>query len=167
MGTLEQLFVTPVGRAGLLFGKLVPYAAMAVGELLVVLVLMVFLFRVPISGNLLLLVMLSTLFIVTALGLGVLISTVATTQLEAMQFALMIMLPSILLSGFVFPRAEMPLPIYLIGWLLPVTYFVEIVRGVVLRSATAWELLPWILGLAACGTVILSLAMLRFRKQLD
>jgi ABC-type multidrug transport system permease subunit len=166
-GTLEQLFVTPVGRAGLMFGKLLPYSLMAFGELLIVLVLMVLVFGVPIQGSLAALLLLSALFIVTVLGLGLLISTIAQTQLQAIQIAFMIMLPSVLLSGFMFPRSEMPLPIYLIGWLLPVTYFVEIVRGVVLRSATAWELLPWILGLAACGTVILSLAMLRFRKQLD
>lgn len=166
-GTLEQLFVTPVSRSGLLFGKLLPYSLMAFGELLLVLLLMVGVFQVPIQGNLVLLLGLSWLFIVTVLGLGLLISTVAANQVQSMQLAFIIMLPSVLLSGFMFPRSEMPLPIYLIGWLLPVTYFVEIVRGVVLRNADALDLLPYILGLGACCGIILTLSVLRFRKQLD
>jgi len=166
-GTLEQLFVTPVGRAGLLFGKLLPYALMASGELLIVLVLMVGVFGVPINGSLWLLLSLSALFIVTVLGLGLLISTIARTQLQSIQLAFVIMLPSVLLSGFMFPRSEMPLPIYLASFLLPVTYFVEIVRGVILRQADAIDLWPHIGGLAICCAVILTLSMVRFRKQLD
>lgn len=167
LGTLEQLFVTPVGRAGLLFGKLIPYALMGFGELLLVLLLMTAVFGVPINGSLVLLLLLSSLFIVTALGLGVLISTLADTQLEAIQIAFMIMLPSVLLSGFMFPRSEMPLPIYALTFLIPVTYFIEILRGVILRGADAIDLAPHILGLAACCAVILVLSMTRFRKQLD
>ncbi len=166
-GTLEQLFVTPVGRAGLLFGKLLPYALMAFGELLLVLVLMVGVFGVPIQGSLWLLLLLSWLFIVTALGLGLLISTVARSQLQSMQLAFIIMLPSVLLSGFMFPRAEMPYPIYLASHLLPVTYFVEILRGVILRSASATDIAAHIFGLACCCAVILALSLTRFRKQLD
>lgn len=167
LGTLEQLFVTPVGRAGLLFGKLLPYALMACGELLIVLVVMVGVFGVPINGSLWLLLALSALFIVTVLGLGLLISTIAKTQVQSMQLAFVIMLPSVLLSGFMFPRSEMPLPIYLAGFVLPVTYFVEIVRGVILRQADAIDLWPHIGGLAICCAVILALSMARFRKQLD
>lgn len=165
-GTLEQLFVTPVGRAGLMFGKLIPYSLIAFGELLIVLLLMNTVFAIPIHGNLFLLLLLSTLFIITALGLGLLISTLATTQLEAMQFAFMIMLPSILLSGFMFPRSEMPTPIYLISFAIPVTYFIEILRGVILRGAEATDLLPNVLGLTCCCVVVLVLSVTRFRKQL-
>jgi ribosome-dependent ATPase len=167
LGTLEQLFVTPVGPAGLLFGKLLPYALMACGELLIILALMVGVFGVPINGSLWLLLALSALFIVTVLGMGLLISTIARTQVQSMQLAFLIMLPSVLLSGFMFPRSEMPLLIWLAGFLLPVTYFVEIVRGVVLRQADAIDLWPHIGGLAACCAVILTLSMARFRKQLD
>jgi ABC transporter DrrB family efflux protein len=167
VGTLEQLFVTPVGRAGLMFGKLVPYALMAFGELMIVLVLMVGVFGVPINGSLLLLILLAALFIVTVLGLGLLISTLASTQLEAIQFAFLIMLPSVLLSGFMFPRSEMPLVIYLISCLLPVTYFIEILRGVILRGADLIDLVPHVTGLALCCLVILTLSVTRFRKQLD
>lgn len=166
LGTLEQLFVTPVSRSGLIFGKLVPYALMAVGELLIVLVIMTALFGVPIRGRLLLLVPLCMLFILTALGLGLLISTIARTQLGALQSAFIVMLPSVLLSGFMFPRAEMPLPIYLVSFALPVTYFIEILRGVILRGAGFSDLLPYVAGLAICCVVILTLSIARFRKQL-
>ncbi|MCK6486480.1 MAG: ABC transporter permease [Phycisphaerae bacterium] len=166
-GTLEQLFVTPVGRGGLLFGKLVPYALMAFGEMLLVLLLMTALFRVPISGSLALLMALSLLFIVTVLGLGLLISTLATTQLQAMQFGFLIMLPSVLLSGFMFPRSEMPPPIYVISALLPATYFIEILRGIILRGADFRDVSPHVGSLAFCCVVILFLSLTRFRKQLD
>jgi ABC transporter DrrB family efflux protein len=166
-GTLEQLFVTPVSRTGLMFGKLVPYALLAAGELLLVLGLMVGVFGVPIRGSLMELLGLSALFMVTVLGLGLLISTLAQTQLEAVQMAFVIMLPSVLLSGFMFPRAEMPQPIFWISHLLPVTYFIEILRGVILRGAGIRELMPHVAGLAACCAVILTASVLRFRKQVD
>lgn len=167
VGTLEQLFVTPVGRAGLLLGKLLPYSILAMSELLIVLLAMSTVFRVPINGSLWLLLGLSALFVITVLGLGLLISTLARTQLEAIQFSFLVMLPSVFLSGFMFPRSEMPDLIYLITFLLPVTYFVEILRGVILRGADAIDLLPEIIGLSICCAVILSLSLLRFRKQLD
>ncbi len=165
-GTLEQLFVTPVGRASLLFGKLVPYSLMAFGELLLILVLMVGIFGVPIHGNLILLLVLCGMFIVIVLAMGLLISTLAMSQLEAIQIAFIIMLPSVLLSGFMFPRSEMPLPIYLIGCVLPVTYFIEILRGVILRGADLVDVLPQVLSLMACGVVVQLLSLLRFRKQI-
>jgi ABC transporter DrrB family efflux protein len=167
LGTLEQIFVTPVGRLGLLLGKLVPYTILAFCELLIVLTMMTTLFQVPIAGSLLLLVGLASLFIVTVLGLGLLISTVAKTQLQAIQLSFMIMLPSVLLSGFMFPRSEMPTIIYLASFLLPVTYFIEILRGIILRGAELRALLPHVFGLLACLVVILSLSVARFRKRLE
>jgi len=167
LGTLEQLFVTPVGRAGLLLGKLTPYALMAFGEMLIVLTAMVAVFGVPIHGDLGLLLLLSWVFIVTVLGLGLFISTQARTQLEAMQFAFLVMMPSVLLSGFMFPRSEMPVVIRAISYLLPVTYFVEILRGVILRGADLSDLAPHVACLALCGVIVLTLSITRFRKQLD
>lgn len=167
LGTLEQLFVTPVGRAGLVLGKLVPYAIVGVAETLIVLCVMVFVFAVPIQGSLTLLLALSTLFVITSLGMGLLVSTLARTQLQAMQFAFLIMLPSVLLSGFMFPRAEMPTPIYLVSFALPATYFIEILRGIVLRGADLVDLAPNALGLSVCCAAILGLSVARFRKQLD
>ena len=167
LGTLEQLFVTPVGRAGLMLGKLLPYAIVGFIETLAVLVVMVFLFGIPIQGDLSLLLGLTALFLVCALGLGLLISTIATTQVAAMQIAFMVMLPSVLLSGFAFPRSEMPLPIYLLTFAIPVTYFIEILRGVVLRGADFFDLVPSVIGLSVCLAVILALSIARFRKTLS
>jgi ribosome-dependent ATPase len=166
LGTLEQLFVTPVGRAGLLLGKLVPYALVGFVAMLIVLTVMVYVFGVPIRGSLVLLLRLSTLFLVCALGLGLLVSTIARTQLEAMQLAFMIMLPTVLLSGFMFPRSEMPLVIYVFTYAIPATYFLEMLRGIVLRGADLVDLVPQTLGLAICCLVILTLSITRFRKQL-
>lgn len=166
MGTLEQLFVTPVGRMGLLLGKLVPYAMLGFIEMLIIILVMIFVFGVSISGSVILLLCLSMLFMVCSLGLGLLVSTVAKTQLEAVQFAFVIMLPSVLLSGFMFPRSEMPLPIYLVTFGIPVTYFIEILRGIVLRGADIFDLVPSIVGLAICGIVVLWLSVMRFQKRL-
>ncbi len=165
-GTLEQLFVTPVGRLGLLLGKLLPYALVGVVETLLVLLAMVFVFDVPIRGSVPLLFTLSSLFIVTALAMGLLVSTLARTQLQAMQFAFLVMLPSVLLSGFMFPRAGMPLPIRLATYAIPVTYYIEVLRGVVLRGADLADLAPHVRGLVLCGGVLLVASLVRFRKRL-
>ncbi len=167
LGTLEQLFVTPVGRTGLLLGKLLPYALVGFVTLLTVLAVMIYVFGVEIRGSIVLLLSLSMLFMVCSLGLGLLVSTIAKTQLEAVQFAFVIMLPSVLLSGFVFPRSEMPLPIYLVTFAIPATYFIEILRGVVLRGADFIDLFPWVVGLLVSGVVVLSLSIFRFRKRLS
>ncbi len=166
LGTLEQLFVTPVGRAGLILGKLTPYAVLGFMAALVVLTVMVYVFGVSIRGNLATLLSLSSLFLVCGLGLGMLVSTLASTQLQAIQFAFLIMLPSVLLSGFMFPRAQMPLPIYLVTFAIPVTHFLEILRGVVLRGADLRDLAPHILALSICCVLIIGLSVTRFRKQL-
>ena len=166
LGTLEQLFVTPVGRVALLLGKMIPYAAIGGLEMLIVLTVMVFVFGVPIHGSLTLLFCLASLFLVCALSLGLLVSTLAKTQFQAMQFAFLFMLPSVLLSGFVFPREEMPLPLYWISFGIPVTYFVEILRGIVLRGADLKDLLPQAIGLATCCVIVLAVSVARFRKQL-
>lgn len=165
-GTLEQLFVTPVGRAALLLGKMIPYAVVGGLEMLIVLTVMVFVFGVPIHGSLMLLFSLASLFLVCALSLGLLVSTLAKTQLQAMQFAFLFMLPSVLLSGFVFPREEMPWPLYWISFGIPVTYFVEILRGIVLRGADLIDLLPQAFGLTACCVIVFSISVMRFRKHL-
>ena len=167
LGTLEQLFVTPVGRTGLLLGKLLPYAIVGFIELMIVVTVMIYVFDVAIHGSVFLLMALSLLFMVCSLSLGLLVSTLAKTQLEAIQFAFVIMLPSVLLSGFMFPRSEMPLPIYLVTFGIPVTYFIEILRGIVLRGADLIDLMPSVVGLTFCGIVVLTLSVLRFQKRLS
>ncbi len=166
MGTLEQLFVSPVSRTGLLTGKIIPYAIVGFVETLVVLAVMVFVFDVPITGSIPLLLLLSSLFILCALGLGLLISTLAKTQVEAVQFAFSTMLPSVLLSGFMFPRSEMPWPIQWLTLVIPVTYFIEILRAIVIRGAGFLDVYRWVFCLALCCVSVIFLSLARFRKQL-
>jgi len=165
-GTLEQLLVTPVSKGGLIVGKLLPYTAIGFGQTILVLLLMVFLFGVPINGSVALLLFLSAVFLVPALGMGIVISTFARNQSEAMQVSIMFMLPSILLSGFIFPRESMPLPIYLIGFLIPATYYLEILRGIILRGAGIVALWDEALALAGFGIFFMTLSVLRFKKHL-
>jgi ABC transporter DrrB family efflux protein len=167
LGTLEQLFATPISRRALLLGKLVPYAIVGFVETLLVLTVMIYLFDVPIQGSVMLLLALSMLFMVCSLGLGLLVSTIAKSQVEAVQFAFVVMLPSVLLSGFVFPRSQMPLVIYALSFAIPVTYFIEILRGIVLRGAALEDLVPSVVGLAICCGAVLALSLARFRKSLD
>ena len=166
LGTLEQLFVTPVGRAGLLAGKLLPYAVVGFVETLLVLVIMVYVFGVPIQGSLALLLLLACLFLVCSLGLGLLVSTVAETQLAAVQFAFVIMLPSVLLSGFMFPREEMPWLIRMLTYAIPVTYFIEILRGIVLRAAGFSRPAAVRRGTRPLRFLVLGTSVMRFRKTL-
>jgi ABC-type multidrug transport system permease subunit len=165
-GTLEQLMVTPVSRLGLILGKLIPFGVIGIGETVSVLFLMRYLFQVPIAGSLLLLAGFTAIFLFTTLALGLLISTFATNQIQALQLSFLILLPSFLLSGFMFPQETMPYPIYLFGQFVPATYFLRILRGIILRAAGFQDL--WHQGaiLALMGIVILLLATIRFRKTL-
>ena len=165
-GTLEQLLVTPVRPFGLMLGKLVPYGLVGLFETCTVLAVMRFIFAVPINGSVMLLLLLSLLFLFTALAIGLLISTRAQNQMQALQLAWLIMLPSVLLSGFMFPRDSMPVVMRVLGSLVPATHFIEIIRGIVLRGATLSDLLPEVGTLSVMGLVLLVLSALRFRKKL-
>ena len=140
-GTLEQLMVSPVGRLGLMLGKLTPYFVLAMIEMCAILFMGYLLFDVRVSGSLLLLLVMSLPFIVASLALGLLISTAAQNQAQAMQLSMLTMLPTILLSGFVFPLETMPGPLYLLSHAFPVTHFLQIIRGVVVRGAGFWDIL--------------------------
>ena len=165
-GTLEQLLVTPVRPFGLMLGKLVPYGLIGIVETLTVLTVMRLVFDVPINGSLWLLLALSILFLFTALAIGLLISTKAQSQMQALQLAWLIMLPSVLLSGFMFPRDSMPIVMQVVGYLVPATHFMEIIRGIVLRGATLVDLLPEVITLVVMGILLLILSAFRFRKKL-
>jgi ribosome-dependent ATPase len=143
-------------------------AAALVGglETLIVMTVMVYGFGVPIAGSIPLLLGLTGLFILAALSTGLFLSTLDQTQLEAVQFAFLALLPSVLLSGFIFPRAEMPAPVYVLTHAIPVTHFIEILRGLVLRAADWQDLVPHVAGLAACCAVLLLASLARFRKSL-
>jgi ABC-type multidrug transport system permease subunit len=166
-GTMEQLMVTPVSRWALMLGKVLPFAVIGTVVICLVLSLMVFVFRVPISGNIFLLLALSGLFLVPSLGLGILISTVAQNQAQATQLGLLVMLPSVLLTGFLFPREQMPLPIYALSFAIPATYYIEILRGVILRAAGFEHVWPQAVALGVFAVVILTISTLRFHKRLD
>jgi ABC-type multidrug transport system permease subunit len=165
-GTLEQLLVTPISKGGLILGKLLPYTVIGFAQTVLVLLLMVFLFGVPIHGSVTLLLFLSLLFLVPALGIGIVISTFARNQGEAMQMSLMSMLPSFLLSGFVFPRESMPLIIYIISLFIPATYYLEILRGIILRGAGVAALWDEALVLGGFGVFFMVVSALRFKKHL-
>lgn len=166
-GTLEQLIVTPVKPAELIVGKLVPYIMIALVDVTAVLLVGIFWFNVPVAGSIPLLMAISFLFLLGALGIGLFISTVAKTQLQAMQMTMALILPSVLLSGFMFPRDAMPMIIQWIGYAFPITYFLEILRGIILKGVDLEYLWRQTLILAIFGVGILALASLRFRKKLD
>lgn len=164
-GTLEQLLVTPIKPFGLMLGKLVPYLILGFVEACLVLSVMHFVFNVPIHGSLILLLFLVVLFLFPALGIGLLISARAANQFQAMQLSYFIILPSVLLSGFMYPRESMPLLMNWVGYLIPATYFIDIMRGVVLRGAGLYELRGDVFALAIMGILILGFAALRFKKK--
>ena len=165
-GTLEQLFVTPVRPLGLMMGKIMPYFAMGMAELGLILAFMRFAFQVPIHGNMLLLGLLAMCYIFVNLSIGMLISSKANSQAEAMQLAMMTMLPSIFLSGYIFPRDNMPLPFFLLSFCVPATYMVDIARGVILRGAGILHLWSNAVVLFGMGVGVLLLASNRFRKMI-
>ncbi len=166
IGTLEQIMVTPVAPMGFMFGKIAPFNLIAFVQIIVILIVMRFLFGVPINGNIILLLFMSMVYIFCMLGLGVLISTKAQNQMQAIQYAFLTMLPAILLSGFMFPRESMPDIIYLISFAIPATYFIDIMRGIVLRGAGFIDLLPDFLALVALGTLFIVTAAKQFKKTL-
>ena len=166
-GNLEMLITTPLSRGELMVGKVLPYVGIGLVQTTVVLLLGMWLFAVPIRGSVVDVYLAALLLIVANLGLGLLISTGVKSQMQAMQLAFFVFLPSILLSGFMFPFAGMPKPAQWLAEILPLTHFVRLIRGIMLRGAQLHEL--WI-DAAALGVftlVVMSLAILRFRKRLD
>jgi ABC-2 type transport system permease protein len=165
-GTLEQLFVTPVRPMGLMLGKLLPYLIIGFFELIMILSFMRFVFRVPIHGNVVLLALLSIPYIFVSLSLGMLISSKANSQAEAMQLAFLTILPSIFFSGYIFPRETMPKFFFILSYFVPATYFIDITRGIILRGA-AWQHL-WVdaAALSCMGTLLLVIAARRFQNKI-
>jgi ABC-type multidrug transport system permease subunit len=164
-GTLDQLLVTPIGTAGLMLGKLIPYVLVAALQFGSLLIAMRFVFSVPIAGNVLLLTVLSLAFLLVSLGLGLLISTVAQTQIQAQLMAIFILLPSVLVSGAVFERSLMPEPMQIFGYFIPLTYYIEVLRGIIIRGAGIAELWPSIVPMLGYGAAIFVLASLRFARS--
>jgi ABC-2 type transport system permease protein len=166
-GTLEQLEMTPVAPLGLMVGKMIPYGVLAFGELCAILAVMRVVFLVPVHGNVLLLLALSLPFLLTVLGLGLMISTKAKTQAEAFQLSMGTILPSVFLSGYIFLIENMPLPFQWISHLIPATYYIRILRGIVLRGAGMADL--WreavILTVMGCAAILLAARMFVKSRQ--
>lgn len=163
-GTLEQLLVTPIDPLGLMLGKLGPYLFVGLGEMALILFLMRFAFAVPIRGNLVFLFGMALVYLFALLALGLFVSTRTQTQGEAQQMAQMFVLPSIFLSGYIFPFDGLPLVLRGIGHILPATHMVAIMRGVVLRDAGPAELLPHVLALVAISALLVTVSARSIKK---
>ncbi len=164
-GTIEQLIVTPLRSWELVVGKLAPYVLISFLDTLEILAAGVLLFRVPVNGNLVLLLVLAGLFLVTTLGIGLLISTIANTQQEAMLTTMFTILPSIFLSGFFFPLAAMPIWLRAISYAIPLRYFLIIARGIVLKGVGVAALWGEILMLTLFAVVVMGAAAVRFQEE--
>jgi ABC-2 type transport system permease protein len=165
-GTLEQLLVSPLSRWGLMLGKLVPYLCVSMTMALFLFTIMRWVFLVPIHGSLLMLLGATFLYIFALISLGLLISTKAQTQNAALQMSMTVMLPSIFFSGFIFPRATMPWIFYAISTVLPATYFIELMRAIILRGASLLEFWFHLTVLAVMGIVLFSWCALRFKQKI-
>jgi ABC-2 type transport system permease protein len=166
-GTLEQLIVTPVTRTELMLGKIAPYVGVGLVQMTTVLVLGRFVFDVPFTGNVLLLYAIAHLFIIASLAFGLFVSTLVRTQQQAMQVSFFFVLPNILLSGFMFPRQAMPLVFQWISLALPLTHFLTVLRGILLKGVgleALWRETATLLGFSV---LLITLAVRRFHKNLE
>jgi len=166
-GTLEQLIVTPITKTELMLGKIAPYVGVGLVQMTTVLLLGRFVFDVPLTGNVLLLYAIALVFIVASLAFGLFVSTLVRTQQQAMQASFFFVLPNILLSGFMFPRQAMPTLFQWIGAFLPLTHFLKVLRGILLKGVGVTELWKELVILLLFATVLIALSVRRFQKTLD
>lgn len=166
-GTLEQLMVTPASPVAVVLGKLLPYLLLGFLQLVAILFLMTTVFRVPIHGSLPLLLALSTVYLFALLALGLMVSAQSKTQMEAMQRAQGLLLPSVFLSGYVFPLSALPAPLRLISKLLPATHFIAISRGIVIRGATFLDLWPNVAALVLLSLFLVARSTRAFQKTVS
>jgi ABC-2 type transport system permease protein len=165
-GTLEQLLVSPVSRWGLMLGKITPYLCIGLLMALGLFAIMRWLFDVPIVGSISALAVATVLYVFSLLSLGLLVSTRAENQMQALQMTMVFIMPSVFFSGFIFPRETMPWFFYAIGAALPTTYFIELLRGIILRGATLGDFWRELLILAGMGLALFSVSALRFRSKI-
>ncbi len=165
-GNIEQLLVTPIHPYELIVGKLIPYLLIGLVIAATVLLGAKFLFGLPVRGSPLTLFLLTSLYLMVCLGLGLFASTVADNQQQAAQIIMFFAAPSVLLSGFIFPRETMPWPIFLIGYAIPLTYYVKIIRGILLKGLAFTDLLPEVGALALMVFLALLFSIVKFRKRI-
>lgn len=166
-GTLEQLIVSPIARHEMILGKVMPFMGIGFIDVIIVLTVGRFWFKVPIHGSVPLLLLLSLLFLASTLGTGVLISTVSRTQQQAMMTTFFIIMPWILLSGFIFPIENMPRVIQFVTYLIPLRYFLVIVREIALKGAGLSILWPQVIAMIILGGATLTFSVFRFNKRLE
>ncbi|HBQ87376.1 MAG TPA: ABC transporter permease [Syntrophomonas sp.] len=166
LGTLEQLMVTPIKSYELMLGKIIPYIVLGYIQITVALLVGVFVFHVPIRGSLLQLYLLTLFFITASLGLGLMISNIARNQMQAIQMSFFVMLPSILLSGFMFPRLAMPDFIYYLSYIIPLTYYLDIIRGIILKGIGFQYLIGQVSALFIFSLLMLTVSTLKFKKKI-
>lgn len=166
-GTLEQLIVTPITKMELMVGKIIPYIIIGFVDIVLAMALSIFWFKVPIAGSIALLLLFSIVFLFSALGVGLLISTISKSQLQAMQLSMFMIMPNILLSGYMFPREAMPKIIYAISNIFPLTYFIKVLRGIILKGNGFEELYKEFFILVGFGIGILLIATAKFKKKIE
>ena len=166
-GNIEQLLVTPIKPHELIVGKILPYIVVGMIIASSIVLAMYFLFHVPIRGNVIELFILTLIYLIVCLGVGLWASTIAHNQQQASQIVMLFAMPSILLSGFIFPRDTMPLWVHHIGYFLPLTYFLTIVRGIILKGMGLLDLLDQIIPLIAMAVIVILLSIRRFGKRID
>jgi ABC-2 type transport system permease protein len=166
-GTIEQLIVTPIRNWELILAKIIPYILVSFGDMLLILLIGTLWFHVPIRGSLLLLFAMTGLYLLPTLGLGLLISTFARTQQQAQLMTMPILLPAMMLSGFIFPVASLPLFLQFVGNLFPLTYFIYILRSIVIKGVGIEMIIPQVIALSGFAVLLLGAAALRFSKKLD
>ena len=164
---MEQLVVTPISKTSLMLGKILPFLAVGYIQISVVILLGRLLFDVPIRGNLAELYLVAFPFILASLGVGLFVSTLVSTQAQAMQLGFLFLLPNILLSGFMFPREAMPAAAQWIGAALPLTYFLKLLRGILLKGVGLELLWREALGLVGFSLLLLAVSVRRFRKGVE
>ena len=165
-GTLEQLLVSPLSRWGLMLGKLVPYLCIGMTMSVLLFAIMRFLFHVPIAGNVVSMMFATFVYVFALLSLGLLVATKAENQMQALQMSMTFMLPSVFFSGFVFPRETMPWIFYWLGALMPATYFISLMRAIILRGANLFEYWPHLVVLIIMSILLFVLCALRFRNKI-
>lgn len=165
-GTLEQLIVTPMKSYELMLGKIIPYVFVGLVQAGVALLVGIVVFDLPIRGNLIELFLYTVLFIVASLSLGILISNFAKTQMQAMQLSFFVFMPSVLLSGFMFPREAMPEFFFQIGKVLPLTFYLQIMRSIVLKGVGIKALWPQVGALLLFISIVLTISVAKFKKKL-
>jgi ABC-2 type transport system permease protein len=165
-GTLEQLLVSPLSRWGLMLGKLTPYMCIGLVMAGILFAIMHWLFKVPIAGSVFAMFVATFVYVFTLVSIGLLVSTRAQNQMQAMQMSMALILPSVFFSGFIFPRETMPWIFYEIGFFIPTTYFIELMRAIVLRGASLQEFWVNVVALIGFGLFLFLLSALRFRNKL-